>query len=447
MKGFRAVCLVILLVECLVMGCMQMSAKEIAKKVEEKYNGIKDMKGTMIVITDFQGKKKVEKIEFAMKKPDKYWSSGDNYTMVSDGKIMWIYDKKKNEVVKIKLPQAEKPKFDYGELVKDLLKNNEVKLLGNEEISGRDCYVIEVVPRNKTFYVKQKLWIDKEFWYPLKIEINYGEFNSTIEYKDVKFNIGIPDSFFEFKPPKGAKIVEQEVNLPKKLTLEEAQKQVNFTIVTPEYTAGYKFDYVYVFKSNGKEMVTIYYTKDDQKLVITESKGYPKMPLLNATVINVNSTTFEIAHIFDKNVLRIRSGDFEITISAGLPKDELINIGKSIVESKEWKKIRESLNESEGLKSNVSITINNTTVFFFYSQLCPHCKEIKPYITNLTKKYGKINFVFCDVNNYNRTCSKIMEKYRVMFVPTAVVIGKNGTTILTGSMEIKNRLEEILNED
>ena len=186
----------------LVLGCTQMSAEEIAKKVEEKYNAIKDMKGTVIITTNFKGKKKIEVIKFAMKKPDKYWSDSENYTMVSNGKTMWIYDKSRNEVIKINLPK-EKPKFDYGELIKDLMKKNEVKLLGSEKISGRDCYVIEVIPKNKTFYVEQKLWIDKEYWHPLKIEINYGEFNSTIEYKDVKFNTGIPDSLFEFKPPKG----------------------------------------------------------------------------------------------------------------------------------------------------------------------------------------------------------------------------------------------------
>jgi 3-polyprenyl-4-hydroxybenzoate decarboxylase len=39
-----------------------------------------------------------------------------------------------------------------------------------------------------------------------------------------------------------------------------------------------------------------------------------------------------------------------------------------------------------------------------------------------------------------------VEAYRVEFIPTAVVIGKNGTTILTGSTEIENELEDILNE-
>jgi outer membrane lipoprotein-sorting protein len=423
-----------------------MSAEEIAKKVEEKYNAVKDMKGEVVITTEINGTKRVEVIKFTMKKPDKFWQEGDNYTIVSNGKTMWIYDKRRNEVVKVNLPEK-RPKFDYGEIIKDLLKRNEVKLLGSDKVDGRDCYVIEVIPKNKkTFYVEQKLWIDKEYWYPLKIEINYGEFNSTIEYKDVKFNIGIPDSFFEFKPPKGAKVIEQKVNMPKKLTLEDAQKQVNFTIVTPKYTAGYQFDYAYIFKSNGKEMVTLYYTKDDQKLIITESKGYPKMPLLNSTIVNVNGTTFEIAHVFNKNVLRIHSGDFEIVVSARLPKDELINIGKSIVESNEWRKMKtESWDEGGNLK--VNITVNNTTVFFFYSPTCPHCEEVKPYITNLTKKYNKINFVFCNVNDCSGECKEIMENYRVMFVPTAVVIGKNGTTILTGSTEIENRLEEILNEN
>ena len=63
-------CLVALLVGVLVLGCVQMSAKEIAKKVEEKYDAIRDMKGTVVITTNFQGKKKVEviiKVEFLRK--------------------------------------------------------------------------------------------------------------------------------------------------------------------------------------------------------------------------------------------------------------------------------------------------------------------------------------------------------------------------------------------
>lgn len=94
----------------------------------------------------------------------------------------------------------------------------------------------------------------------------------------------------------------------------------------------------------------------------------------------------------------------------------------------------------------VEIPVNVTTVYFFYSPSCPYCEEVKPLIENLAKEYSNVRFVFCDVNDCSGKCKEIMENYRVMFIPTAVVIGKNGMTILTGSAEIENELEEVLNE-
>jgi len=402
------------------------------------------MKGTVVVVTSYHGKKKVEEIRFAVKKPDKFWQEGENYTIVSNGKTMWIYDKNKNEVIKINMPKK-RPKFDYGEFIKDLLKDNKVKLLGTGKVTGRECYVIEAIPRNKTYYIEQKLWIDKEYWYPLKIEINYGEFNSTIEYRHVKFNTGIPDSFFEFKPPAGARVIEQNVTPPKRLTLDEAQKQVNFTIVTPKYTASFKFKYAYVYKFGGREMVTLFYTKDDQKLVVTESEEYPLMTLPNSTVVNVNGTKFEIAQIFGRNVLRIHKGSFSVTISAKLPKNELLSIGRSIVESKEWNELSEVKAQNEKIKLNISI--NGTTVFFFYSPFCPHCEAIMPFMKNLTKEYKNVKFDFCNVYNCSGECKQVMRKYNIMFVPTVVVFKNNTSTTLVGTVDIKNKLEGLLYED
>ena len=324
-------CLAVLLVATLIAGCAQMSAEDIAKKMEEKYKAIKDMKGEMVTTVYVQGKKIVRVTKFAMKKPDKFWSDSENYTIVSNGTVMWIYDKKKNIVTETKLPKTNRPKFDYGELIKDLMSKNNVKLLGSEKVYGRDCYVIEATPKNRTFYVKQKLWIDKEYWYPLKIESDCGLFKTTIEYKDMKFNTGIPDSFFNFKPPEGVKVVEKKVMLPKKLTMEEAQKRVNFTIITPRYTAGYKFEYAYVFKYDGNEEVILHYSKDGQKLTVVESRGYHHTYLPNATKVNINGTTVEISNMFGINIARFCKGNISITISAKLPKDELISIVESMI--------------------------------------------------------------------------------------------------------------------
>jgi len=71
---------------------------------------------------------------------------------------------------------------------------------------------------------------------------------------------------------------------------------------------------------------------------------------------------------------------------------------------------------------------------------------VKPFIDNLMKRYSEIKFVFCNINNCNGTCKEVMEYYDVSLVPTVIVVGKNGTTTLTGTIEIRNNLEGVLNE-
>ena len=43
----------------LLLGCTQLTAKQIAEKMREKYDTVKDMKGTMVVTTNF-GKKQTQ---------------------------------------------------------------------------------------------------------------------------------------------------------------------------------------------------------------------------------------------------------------------------------------------------------------------------------------------------------------------------------------------------
>jgi len=321
-----------LLLATLLLGCMQMSAEDIAKKMEEKYNSIKDMKGTVVVTTSFRGENQIQIVNFAMKKPGKFRSEDENTLTVSDGKTVWTYNKQKNEVVKTELPETpEKPEFDYGKIIKEMLENNKVELLGEEKIANRDCYIIEVRPKNESYYIKQKLWIDKEFWYPLRMEIYYGKFNSTIEYKDVEFNTGISDKEFEFVVPEGAKVTERKFKRQEKLTVEEAQKQVNFTIVTPEYTAGYEFSHAMVFKSGKKELVSLLYKKGDDIMTISESTADKTMPLPNSTKVRIKDKEGEIADVFDMRMLKFNSNGIEIVISGKLSKEELIKIAESMI--------------------------------------------------------------------------------------------------------------------
>ena len=134
----------------------------------------------MVVTTNLD--KQNQTINFEMKKPNKWRSEDERVLTISNGKMMWIYDKQKNEVTKLALPEIKQPEFDYGKIVKDMVEKYNVRLVGEEKVSDRDCYVVELRPEGKDYFTNQKLWIDMEYWYPFKIEINYGNFSSTVDF-------------------------------------------------------------------------------------------------------------------------------------------------------------------------------------------------------------------------------------------------------------------------
>lgn len=156
----RANVMVCLLLTALLLGCTQLTAEQIAEKMREKYNSIKDMKGVMVVTTNLD--KQNQTINFEMKKPNKWRSEDERVLTISNGKMMWIYDKQKNEVTKLALPEIKQLEFDYGKIVKDMVEKYNVRLVGEEKVSDRDCYVVELRPEGKDYFTNQKLWIDME---------------------------------------------------------------------------------------------------------------------------------------------------------------------------------------------------------------------------------------------------------------------------------------------
>ncbi|WP_456468403.1 outer membrane lipoprotein-sorting protein [Archaeoglobus sp.] len=219
---------------------------------------------------------------------------------------------------------GEKPQFDYGMIVKGMIENYNIRLLGEESVDNRECYVIEAEP--KSGGAKMRMWVDREFWYPMRTEMSIEGITTVVEYRNVSFNSGLDDNLFEYIPPEGVKIVEKKLELPKKLAIDEAQQRVNFTIIVPSYTAGYEFDYAVVYG----DFVQLVYTKGDDRLVITES--LKKSPLgLNWSEVDVNGRRAEIAEMLETKILRINVNGVEVVISAKLGNEEFVKIAESMV--------------------------------------------------------------------------------------------------------------------
>jgi outer membrane lipoprotein-sorting protein len=322
------VVLLTLFFTALLAGCTQMSAEEIAKNIEEKYDAVKDFKGILRVTVEEKSGKIVTEYEYVFKKPNKVrmYNKDMGMLIVSNGEKMWIYDEKKNEVLVMDVGHYPQANPDYGELVKNMLERYDVKLLGSEKVSDRDCYVIQLTPKNNKS-IEMKMWVDKEFWYPLKIEHSVGGLNSTVEYINVEFNTGVSDDVFQFTPPKGAKVkTEEDIGIKKFNSIEEAQKHVDFKILKPAYTAGYELKEISLMSNS----VSLMYAKNGKILMISEAKEgvLPKIP--NAEKVKVGDCEGLYADLYGSSMLVFKKGDVMITMSGMIDKKELIKIAESM---------------------------------------------------------------------------------------------------------------------
>lgn len=163
-------------------------------------------------------------------------------------------------------------------------------MLGVEEVDGRSAYVLETRPKAEESVLSElasrtKVWVDRETWMVLKFSMydNEGNLSVDVEIRDLKVNVGIPDSEFKFEIPDGTEVVtmdlDEQFKIPENLNLEEARQQASFEILTPEYIPdGYVFNAATVQKFNNtalisesSETVTLSYQKGTESIEIMET--------------------------------------------------------------------------------------------------------------------------------------------------------------------------------
>jgi thiol-disulfide isomerase/thioredoxin len=97
-------------------------------------------------------------------------------------------------------------------------------------------------------------------------------------------------------------------------------------------------------------------------------------------------------------------------------------------------------------QTNISSPLNDSIVYYFYGQGCPHCAKVEPFMENMTKEYPDLDIRMLEVW-YNQTNQQIYSKVNAqagISTPPGVpeiVIGK---TVLVGDQDIPNKLEVYL---
>jgi len=229
----------------LTLHCVQaqdLDAREIIRQAQDKINGLTS-EGTM--------KMTVERPSWTREVTMKTWSKGDEYYMIlitapprDKGQVflkreydMWNWMPSISRMIKIPASMMSQSWMGSDFTNDDLVKLNSYVndythvIIGEEEIEGYPCHIIELIPKPDAAVVwgKVEVWVSKEEYYELKLafydedmELVNSQVSSDIkqmgdrklpakmvmepvqkpgqktiiEILEMKFNEPIPDDFF-----------------------------------------------------------------------------------------------------------------------------------------------------------------------------------------------------------------------------------------------------------
>ncbi|MEV6085549.1 LolA family protein [Streptomyces parvulus] len=143
------------------------------------------------------------------------------YSLIHDGKDVWGYDSKSNEVYHSTQEGEERPEKDVPATPKDFADQalkaiddtTSVKVAGTAQVAGRDAYRLVVEPRQKGSTVGAvTVAVDAETGTPLKFTLTPASGGAAVvDAGFTKVSFAKPDaSTFDFAPPKGAKVTEAD---------------------------------------------------------------------------------------------------------------------------------------------------------------------------------------------------------------------------------------------
>ena len=351
LKQIAAVLMVLAAV--LFTGCVdqvsEMTADQIAARMEAKQASIKDFSATIVMTSSFGGETETMRVKIMTKQPDKsrfeYIEPAElaGMVMVTNGSTMWGYDPARNRVTKMELRDAECGPFDmdYTEIIRSLLNETDISYEGTESVNGRSAYVLNITPGDETELVQDitntRAWVDCENWMLLGMEIYDPDGNLAVkaEYRDITFNTGIPDSEFIFEVSEDAVVVEEsfEDRMPREMTLEDARVNLAFDMKTPSYLPdGCEFDHAVVF---GENRVSLMYTNGSELLHILEWVGdavdHIEPEIEDPEVVSINGTDGEFgSELGFFNTLRWDVDGIEYSLSGTLAKEEMVRVAESV---------------------------------------------------------------------------------------------------------------------
>ena len=191
-------------------------------EVQKRYENTNDIEASFL--QEYIGKvmKRAQRGEgkvFFKKKGMMRWDyQAPNQKLISNGLTLWYYQPEENQVFVSDVSKVIKEKTPLAFLSGEGDLSRDFKLLNfNESVSQKEeNFVLELTPKEPNAALsKLTLTVDKKTYYVIQADVFDGLGNVTrTRFIDIKTNVGLTDSFFQFTIPPGAEVLKMQEPSP-----------------------------------------------------------------------------------------------------------------------------------------------------------------------------------------------------------------------------------------
>jgi len=180
----------------------QDQGKDLLEAVQKKYKSINDLSADFKQSTN--GKTTVNgKILFS--KGNKLRLELKNSTIISDGTVLWNYNKGQKKVVINNASGSDQSSFTINKFLYDYPSKSVVTM---EKEDDHDVLVLFPQKDNTMNFKKTKIRVNQDY---LIIDVSIENLSGTItnlQFSNYKLNQNLPESKFTFSPPEGTNVID-----------------------------------------------------------------------------------------------------------------------------------------------------------------------------------------------------------------------------------------------
>jgi outer membrane lipoprotein-sorting protein len=228
----RRISLTILVLGMAATACAQATLESVEKSLIDKMNKLSSWAGKATAVTDTpQMKSNSEMTIEAMKKGDQWLYRTDGKTqmkmkigekeetqntptsVVYDGEYIYTLTENAGQKMAMKMKPTTSGGFIVDKQVfETLAKDHNLKLLPDETVAGKKCWVIEATPKKAPpgGAMVSLTYYDQESGFPIQTIVKGpdGKVMTTSKLTDVKLNPKLSADRFVFKAPEGVQVVD-----------------------------------------------------------------------------------------------------------------------------------------------------------------------------------------------------------------------------------------------